>query len=88
MSTTSADSLSPGHGDDLDFNLEDALFDDLTTKRRKSHLFTLLKRRKQIDAIYSLGSDAGGRVGEDVGYLVISVRADAVSWLASGWDWG
>lgn len=48
MSATSADSLSPGHGDDSDdFSLEDALY-DLTTKRRKSRLFILLKRRKQI----------------------------------------
>lgn len=49
MSTASADSLSPGHGDDADdFNLEDALIDSVT-KRRKSHLHTVLKRRKQID---------------------------------------
>lgn len=40
-----------------------------------------------IDAICSLGSDAGGRVVEEMGYLIIFVWADTVSRLANGWDW-
>ena len=36
-----------------------------------------------IDAIYSLGSDAGGRVVEDTGYLIISAQGEAASRLAN-----
>lgn len=91
MSTTSADSLSPGHGDDIDdFSLEDALY-DLTTKRRKSCLFILLKRRKQID--FS-GCDlffcdlmlVGG--WWMIRCTSLCAWGDAVPGLASQWDWG